>query len=227
MKFLAKKLIERLGYKLIKKKFMSSGIDLLHDISMDDNIEDINTVFDVGANTGQTLRLFADIFPRSTIYSFEPVYSSFRKLKKNNSHVENAKLFQIGFSDKKSRVKIYHQSDSGLNSIKKSINKPDINLDNSFEEITIDTIDSFCERNHINQIDLLKIDAEGMDLKVIKGAKALMKSHKIKYLLIETGFGVDNIRNTPYDDVNKYLTNRNYKLRGFFNQSNWEMFLTL
>ena len=221
MKYIIKLILNKLGYKIIKKKYMGSGIDLLHDISIDRNIEDINIIFDVGANIGQTAKKFTNSFPKSTIYSFEPIYSSYIELKKNLSFANNIKFFQLGFSDKKSKVEVYHQSDSGLNSIKKEINKPGMNNPDSSEMVDIDTIENFCKKNKIKQIDLLKIDAEGMDLKVLYGTKSLITSSKIKYILVETGFGKGNIRNTSFESVYEFLINYNYKLRGLYDQSNW------
>ena len=44
----------------------------------------IQTVFDVGANYGQTAIRFSKAFPSAIIHSFEPVESNFRILKKKD-----------------------------------------------------------------------------------------------------------------------------------------------
>ena len=40
----------------------------------------------------------------------------------------------------------------------------------TIEEIQCDTVDSYLEDHHINKVDVIKIDAEGCDFEVLKGA---------------------------------------------------------
>ncbi len=52
--------------------------------------------------------------------------------------------------------------------------------------VPIDTLYNYCKDQGINKIDLLKIDAEGWDFEVIKGAEDLI--WKIKYISFELGW---------------------------------------
>ena len=45
------------------------------------------------------------------------------------------------------------------------------------------TIDNICFKNNINEIDVLKIDTEGSELNVLKGASKMLKNTKI--ILVE------------------------------------------
>src|SRR5258707_6529973 len=47
------------------------------------------------------------------------------------------------------------------------------------------TLDDFTEQNKIPSIDFLKIDVEGFELEVLKGAAGLLSSKRIKMILFE------------------------------------------
>ena len=57
----------------------------------------------------------------------------------------------------------------------------------NFSEINVQTqtLDNFCLSEKIENIDVLKIDTEGNDLNVLKGAKKLLSENKIKVIYTE------------------------------------------
>ena len=55
------------------------------------------------------------------------------------------------------------------------------------EIVNVVSIDSFCKKKNINKIDLLKIDTEGHEAEVLKGATRMLKKN-IRYILIEFHF---------------------------------------
>src|SRR5687768_17293358 len=61
-------------------KITERGIDLFADLDLYLPNTPIRTVFDVGANVGQSATRFAQEFPGAAIHSFEPVASTFEKL---------------------------------------------------------------------------------------------------------------------------------------------------
>ena len=54
-------------------------------------------------------------------------------------------------------------------------------------EFNLSTLDLFCEREAIPNIDFLKIDTEGNELDVLEGAKKLLSGGKIKIIQFEFG----------------------------------------
>jgi FkbM family methyltransferase len=53
------------------------------------------------------------------------------------------------------------------------------------ETIDLTTVDEFCRLNHIDCIDLLKIDVEGYELNVLKGAKGMLNSRRVRFIQFE------------------------------------------
>jgi hypothetical protein len=52
-------------------------------------------------------------------------------------------------------------------------------------EISIDTVDDYCKRKGISSIQLLKIDAEGHDLDVLRGAPSMLANRAIDVIQFE------------------------------------------
>jgi hypothetical protein len=79
IKKIIKKIFTTLVYKIssIDKKYIKLSINDIHKakINIDNPI-----IFDVGANKGQSIRRFKNIFPKSIIHAFEPIKEEFVKL---------------------------------------------------------------------------------------------------------------------------------------------------
>lgn len=58
-----------------------------------------------------------------------------------------------------------------------------VNVENSALNSTDNTLDAYCELNNINNIEFLKIDTDGYDIDVLKGATKMIK--KTKYIQVE------------------------------------------
>ena len=62
--------------------------------------DSIAVVFDIGANKGQSIKLFQKWFPKSKIYSFEPNPKLFSQLKNKYLNNKQIKLFEVALSNK-------------------------------------------------------------------------------------------------------------------------------
>ena len=79
IKKIIKKIFYILGYHFssIDKKYKKLSFNDIHKAIID---KDNPIIFDVGANKGQSIRRFKNIFPKSTIHAFEPIKEEFVKL---------------------------------------------------------------------------------------------------------------------------------------------------
>jgi hypothetical protein len=78
------------------------------------------------------------------------------------------------------------------------------------EEITLKKLDDFCDDKGIEYISLLKLDVEGHEFRVLKGAENLVSSSSID--LIQFEFGGCNIDSRTYFQDFFYLLNPCYKI---------------
>src|ERR687887_1826853 len=81
----------------------------------------------------------------------------------------------------------------------------------SYIEVSADTLDSLLLENGIKQVNWIKIDVEGAEYEVLKGANNILSSSKDISLLIEIhNLGVEN--KTFYEPIIHLLESKNYKL---------------
>src|SRR6185295_6677499 len=53
--------------------------------------------------------------------------------------------------------------------------------------VPLTTLDDFCAQQGLSQVDLMKVDVEGAELKVFRGAKALLASSGAPIIMFEVG----------------------------------------
>ena len=158
----------------------------------------VKTIFDVGANIGQTSLYFNKHFPRADIYCFEPVKDTFKTLQDNVKHLQKVHPFNFGLGSKNDTLTIY-MNDSVNSQIASLVNPNDTNANLAKTELVdIKTIDGFCQQSNIDDIDILKTDTEGFDLEVIRGATEKIKNKKIKFILSEVTFQLSDKTHTQF-----------------------------
>src|SRR4051812_28059859 len=83
LKRTVRRVFAAMGYSIrsIDHKDRVSGIELVQDVRLLLQGKADPLVFDVGANTGQTIELMRSTFPRPRIFSFEPSPKSFDSLR--------------------------------------------------------------------------------------------------------------------------------------------------
>jgi FkbM family methyltransferase len=161
-------------------------------------------VFDVGANVGDYSLLVRQYIPSALVYAFEPAPFVYSQLIENLVPTGDPMIraHNIGFSDSDKEVELYSYAIEGteisvLSSIDRrlptQVNQVDVS---STERIRTETIDGFCDRNGINRIDLLKLDVEGHELAILRGASHALASGSISMIQFE--FGPSNIYSRTY-----------------------------
>jgi len=146
-------------------------------------------LFDVGANIGNYTLLLREVFGiNSIVYSFEPAKDTFHELESNLIGFGNVRLCNFGLGEEQARLTLYsNPASSGLSSLyHRKLDHHNIQM-NKEEEVEIRTVDDFCNGNIIYHIHLLKLDVEGHEIKVLKGASNMINSGKIDFIQFEFG----------------------------------------
>ena len=152
------------------------------------NIKDLDVVFfDIGANKGSYSSLVRSIYKNARIYAFEPNKAAYNTLKTVGKR-GNIFCFNIGMSNTAGNGVLYDRAGSSgsvhaslYSKVISEIHHVGIEQTN----IKLTTIDSFMEQASIDHIHLLKIDTEGHELEVLRGAQLALKNKKISVIQFE------------------------------------------
>ena len=142
----------------------------------------IKTVIDVGANVGQFARIALRVFPKSKIYCFEPLGTPYNQLalwaNKQNGRV---RCFNIALGDRAGQMTMYeHQEHTPSSSLLQATDHcHDLYPQTSKERIStieINTLDEIIvrETNNLEKNILLKLDVQGFEDRVLRGAESTL-----------------------------------------------------
>ena len=191
----------------VKKEFEPETTDLIQK-----NIFSGNIVVDIGANIGFfTLIMSNGVKKEGKVFSFEPTRPTYSKLLDNISlnkyKFVTPKNLALSNSRKESIINITKDPGQSHMLPDDQVAKDGLVPDNSnYQEISVDTIDEFTEREKLHHIDIMKIDAEGQDLNVLRGSNKLLKSKTINYIICEIEDAAAN------EDIRSLLGSYDYDL---------------
>lgn len=142
-----------------------------------------DVVFDIGANVGShTLPIAKIIGSSGKVYAFEPVPWALDKLKRNLSlnDFENVEIVPIALSDVTKKNQEFSLRASFQNGNASPVN-PDGKLNDNWwshcqkVHVDLDTVDHFILENGLANPDLIKLDVDGFEVKVLRGAVNLLR----------------------------------------------------
>ena len=156
-----------------------------------------HTVFDIGANVGLYSLVLYQNHSGLDYYLFEPVPQTFDWLRKteklNGVDSKHYKAFNLGMSDREGKIDFFVPATSEAASMvpnedafyrKKSNYMGKYTGDVEIDRIqcNVTTVDAWVDRNAIRDLAFMKIDVEGNELAVLKGAhKTLVDFEPLVY----------------------------------------------
>jgi len=175
--------------------------DRLTKIIMKKVINRTSNCIDIGCHKGEILNMMIRYAPEGKHYAFEPIPYFFAELEKRFK--ERASIFPYALSDRRGYSTFQFVKNapaySGLKRRKYDISHPEI------EEITVEvkTLDEVIPMDE--KIDFIKIDVEGAEFGVLKGAKKLLLQNK-PTILFECGKGASDYYGTNPHEIYEFLT---------------------
>ena len=187
-------------YIFIFGKFESEIVDTARKL----NLSKKKIIIDIGANIGAQTLQFAKQFKYSKVYSIEPTNYAYKKLINNlelNPFLyKRIKPFQLYINDIDYKPKKVHSSWS-LTSNKKK-HKEHKGIEKSTSNSKNVSLDKFILKNNINNVDFIKLDVDGSELKVLQSGKDFLFKKKpiifmelAPYLYPEFGYSVLDLIN--------------------------------
>lgn len=153
---------------------------------------------DVGSHVGFWSFDLAQQF--TTVYAFEPAGPTFECLLKNVEEFDNVRAFNLAVGNAKGTATVCNDKtrpgNSGSNYIMPGSG-----------EVTIVTLDEF----GFEACDFLKIDVEGYELRVLEGARKLIKQHRPVISMECTDRKFRDRYAIPENEAQRWLLKRGYR----------------
>lgn len=155
----------------------------------------IKIIVDAGANDGGYAQDILSYFPKAQYYGFEPNPETFKILQQNLSSLTQCHLYSQALSSQTGKINLYDFADEAP--LKPT--QPTSTLASVYRQVITDfhhqpvkkyirpsiSLDDFTHQEKINQINWLKIDTEGHEFAILKGATNLIKHQKIDLIQFE------------------------------------------
>lgn len=153
-------------------------------------ISEGDTVFDVGASTGQWSRYVLRCVPNVNLYAFEPRTETFARLQETLAG-SGSSLHNVAISAKGGSRTFFICDEPSVAELSSFYRRAlaESCFGSHYSSILVPTqsLDSFCIDNKIERIDFLKVDTEGAELDVLAGAAGLLEAGSIRALQFEYG----------------------------------------
>ncbi len=179
-------------------------------------IKDDAVIFDVGGNIGLMSLFFAKQVKNGFVYAFEPTYYALKKFNRNlelnkklAERIELAQYFIYSENSKNPDIKAFSSwkltgNDDNKHKVHKGVVK-------STKDVEAITIDYFVEAKGLKKLDLIKVDTDGYELQVLRGATKTMLNLKPQ-IIFEIGLYIMAEKNISYSDYVKLFSHVGYKI---------------
>lgn len=178
-----------------------------------------DTILDIGGNIGQTALMMAKKAGKTgRIVSFEPYPSTIKRFERNlsiNEAIDNVRLVKFGLGSEETVVRMYQDcpTNSGANRVLGNDSQSDVGI----EKITVKVLDDFLpSEENLERIDFVKIDVEGYEMNVLKGAKKTLLKYKPK-LFIEIDDANLKKQGSSAAELLTFLTDLSYEMTDLSN----------
>jgi FkbM family methyltransferase len=188
------------------------GVDVFADLKQAIPQFAATAVFDVGANVGQSVPRFRAAYPGAKVYCFEPVAESFDRLQHSVHSDPMVQCHRLALGSERKSVTMLLQGTPDRFRVSEA------SAGESTERARMDTLQHVCSDLGVAKISYLKIDTEGHDFEVLRGAESLLSEHCIDVVEAEVAMGPDNDCHVPFAQIVSYLESFKYRIFGIYEQ---------
>lgn len=181
-----------------------------------------SVIFDVGAHHGETVHEYKALFPAATIYSFEPFPESFAALRQAAAQYDGVHAVNLALADQAGEAEFSANVNSATNSllpVAAEAARVWGNLVQSKTTIRVPTgtLDEFCEARGIESIDLLKLDVQGGEPLVLRGAERMLRRQAVRIVYAEIITVPCYAQQVQLDEFLRMMREYGFALHNFYN----------
>jgi len=171
-------------------------------------------IIDVGANLGLFSLLINKRFPKRRLISFEPNPSTFTSLKNNilRNQADAIECHQIGIADHDGYISFAVREHARANA---SISAETPERAAGAISVPCAKLDTFCMTQRVKRIALLKVDVEGFEALVFRGAQRVLADVRPGAIYFEVCPGLSRLAGFEAAETARYLADWGYALHRF------------
>lgn len=191
------------------------GVDLFADLRRLIPSYTPSVVLDIGANVGQSVHEVRDAYPYSEIWCLEPSSKYFTQLESKFRDDPKVRCFRLAAGDFNGIASMTTDAQSTMNRV---VLDSGADPAQELEQVQACTIDSFCDQHQLRKVNLMKVDVEGHDLHVLRGAREFLRDHLADVLVVEAGMSVPPDTQVPFAALHKEISQHGYLPFGVYEQ---------
>jgi FkbM family methyltransferase len=175
-------------------------------------------MIDGGAHFGETALNFVDEFPNVLIYSFEPTAEAFEELRRNTDRYPHVTRINACLGEKNGTAILHVNNNSQTNSLLETAEESsrwvpaEVTMLKSTVEVPVYALDDFVPSQINRPVDLLKLDVQGYELKVLHGAAKLLGRAAFALIYLEICYVPQYRNQTSLPDLYSLLYSYGYRL---------------
>jgi FkbM family methyltransferase len=171
--------------------------------------EKINTIVDVGAYLGRVSQALKYLLPDAKVFAFDPVEENYAAIKKTLGGSNGVTVEKAVVSDKEGKLQFYKHVAPQTSSLLKM----EYSYEKQFPLSKIIDVKSVTLDNYFQNLPLkgkvfLKIDTQGSEISVLKGADNFLK--KVSVIHIEVSFEKSYRKQSSFEQIYKFLEARGF-----------------
>lgn len=198
-------------------RYVKAGVYSNYDMQRFAGKRNFGVIFDVGANIGQTAWEYVRYFPSTQTYCFEPGEAPFKILKQRYGGKVHCIPKALGATVETRALHIQEESERNTFVAE----GPDNLRHDTLETVQVTTVDSFCAEQKIDAIDILKMDVQGWEGEVLRGASRMMDSNRVRFVFAEVAFSKEATDMMQFVTIHKILEEKNFLFCGLYDNFRW------
>lgn len=182
-----------------------------------------HVIFDVGAHVGITYEHYRAAFRTAEIHVFEPFAESFVELEARvaNDPQCRANQLAVGRDDRPFHLHVNQNSDTNsrfpFHARAAEFWGASVQSSGRTVEVPCTSLDSYCDQQHIDALDILKLDVQGGELAALQGARGLLSGQRVRLVYMELLLAPTYDGQPTFADYLELMENHDYDLVDMLN----------
>jgi FkbM family methyltransferase len=168
-------------------------------------------ILDVGANVGDFAAAMRRQFPDAPIVCVEPVVATAERLRRRHGRDSRISIVRVALGARPGQGHMVLAGSADMHYLERAgIDAAGRESPGPTEKVDVTTLDALCDEQGIKHVGYLKIDTEGGDLDVLRGAAGLFDAQRVDLVEVEAGMNPFNRRHVPFETLKAWLEAHRY-----------------